>query len=100
MIIALIVGVLIAGVGVLLSILSNNWQVSFVISGTVAIISLAITSLFKNLSVISGKKSEIKMGEKLKAIDDIDVWGNVIVIVGIPNIIVAVWLFLKLYKNV
>lgn len=100
MIIALIVGVLIAGVGILLSILSNNWQVSFVISGTVAIISLVITSLFKNLSVISGKKSQIKMGEKLKAIDDIDIWGKVIVTVGIPNIIVAVWLFLKLYKNV
>jgi MFS family permease len=97
MIIAFIAGLLVAGVGALLSIATNNWQVSFVISGTVAVISVVITSLFKNVSVISNKRSEIKKVEKPKAIDDIDAWGTVIAIVGIPNVIVTVWLFLKLY---
>jgi membrane protein implicated in regulation of membrane protease activity len=97
MIIAFIAGLLVAGLGALLSVAADNWQVSFVISGTVAVISVVLTSLFRNVSVISEKRSEIRKEGKLKAIDDIDVWAKIIAIIGFPNVIVAVWLFLKLY---
>lgn len=98
MIIAFIAGLLVAGLGALLSMIVNNWQVSFVISSTVAVISIVLTSLFKNVSAIYQKRSEIRKEGKLKAIDDIDVWAKIIAIIGFPNIIVAVWLFLKLYR--
>lgn len=97
MIIAFIAGVFIAGIGVLISVAANNWQIAFIISGIIAVISVALTSLFRNIAIVGSKRAKVRNEKPIKAIDSAEVWAKVTAIVGFPNIIIAVWLYLKLY---
>lgn len=98
MIIAFITGVFIAGIGVLISLATNNWQIAFIISGIIAVICIALTSLFRNIAIMGHKRSKVRNEKPIKAIDSAEVWARATAIIGFPNIIIAFWLYLKLYR--
>lgn len=102
MIIAFLIGLFIAGLGIILSIAIGNFQLSFALSGTAGVISLVISSMIGNMAVISrsriAKRKEGEREEKSILESEGKNWARAISLFGFPNIVVAIILFFKLYR--
>lgn len=102
MIAAFLIGLFIAGLGIILSIAIGNFQLSFALSGTAGVISLVISSMIGNMAVISrsrmAKKKEEDGEEKNRLESEGKNWARAVSLFGFPNIVVAIIMFFKLYK--
>lgn len=98
MAIALIIGLFLAGIGALGSVATGNWQISFVVSGAVGVISIVISSMLRNMAVISRKRTHEKKEDGDRAAVEGEKWARTISLFGFPNILIAVVLYFKLYR--
>lgn len=98
MIYAFLVGLSVAAMGLLASLIARNLQISLIISGSLSIIALIIASMIANFSLILKKKVglqgktediSLKQGERL---------ARAITLFASPNAVVAVFLYFRLYK--
>jgi hypothetical protein len=97
---AFIFGLLIAVFGILVSLLSNVWEVAFVISSAVGGITIVISSGIKRAAQIQQSKNKInnktKVGDQLTSDED-EYWIKAFSLFALPNIIVAVVLYFIIY---
>lgn len=98
MIIAFIIGLFVAGIGALVSISIGNWQFSFAISGVAGIASIIISSILRNVALISKRKALKGDEDEDRASLEGEAWGKAISIFGFPNILITVILYFKLYR--
>lgn len=97
MIISFIIGLFVAGIGALVSLAIDNWQFSFAISGVAGVISIVMSSMFRNMSIISRKRTYSKEEENKAALEG-ETWAKMISIFGFPNVLITVILYFKLYR--
>jgi hypothetical protein len=96
-IIAFLVGIILAGMGVMMSIATGNWQLSLVISGIIAASSIVITSILSNISFIFGRRVLVGK-ENFISIEQAGRLAKIITALGIPNIIVALAVYFMIIR--
>ena len=96
MITALIAGSCVALFGVLLSLIVNNWFIALVFSGTVGVISMVLTSILRNASIVMMKKSK-ESDNGRKSLEEADKIAKMVGIFGLPNIVLAVVTYIIMY---
>lgn len=97
MIITFVLGLAVAGIGIIISSISNNWQISFIISGAVSAVALVIASMIANISFILKKKRTVR-SEESTALKEGERLARAITVFASPNVIMAVILYFKLYR--
>lgn len=98
MVAAFTIGLFVAGIGALVSMAIGNWQFSFAISGVAAVMSIVMSSMFRNIGIISRKKAEARGEEGNRALREGENWARMISLFGFPNILITVILYFKLYR--
>ncbi|MFU0823573.1 hypothetical protein [Clostridium sp.] len=98
MIIALVIGLFVAAIGALVSMAIDNWQFSFAISGVAAVMSIVMSSMFRNIGIISRKRAEARGEKGNKALEEGENWARALSLFGLPNIIITIVLYFKLYR--
>ncbi|WHH60174.1 hypothetical protein [Petroclostridium sp. X23] len=98
MLIAFIVGFIIALIGCILSFVTGNWYISFGISIVMAIISVLVASVFKNFSLILTARVRSENKKKGKELLELEAYSRILTLFALPNIIIAVFLYFKLFS--
>jgi hypothetical protein len=97
MIISFLVGIILAGMGIMLSIATDNWQLSLVISGVIAASSIVISSILSNISFVFGRRVLVGK-ENFISIEQAGRFAKIITALGIPNIIVALVVYFMIIR--
>lgn len=99
MIISFILGLSLTGLLIIFSYYTGNWQVCFILSAVIAVISIVILSMIRSYSLIIGGKNKKKTNFQ-RDIEDKDVKKVVEIMTAfaLPSIITSIVLFVKLYR--
>lgn len=96
---AFIIGLMIAGGSIFLSLVTHNWYIGFSLSTAMGAISFVMTSILRNFLLILKRKAEIKKEElQSRVVNELDQFSKIIALFGLPNIVTAIILYFKLYR--
>jgi hypothetical protein len=97
---AFIFGISITVFGIIISLLTNTWHVTFVISATTGGIAIVIASSIKRFSQIKEIRTKLqnKSNPNVESLSTDEYWIKAFTVFALPNIVVALITYFMLYR--